>query len=170
MSAPNTSTRKTFDRIFQWVDNFIYALIALFLIAAALFTLYAVFDSLLHFFEDKDLRHAIVVVIDRIMLALMVIEILYTVRISLQHHKLTPEPFLVVALIALIRRILVISVESGYLITFNQEGFLNLLIEIAVLGLLVVLFVGSMLMLQRQKLTYGREPEADLPSDEGDDT
>jgi hypothetical protein len=46
---------------------------------------------------------------------LMVLEIFYTVHVSFKEHILRPEPLLIVGLIATIRRILVISVESAYM-------------------------------------------------------
>jgi hypothetical protein len=41
----------------------------------------------------------------------MLVEILHTVRISIRSHVLVTEPFLVIGLIASIRRMLVISLE-----------------------------------------------------------
>jgi Phosphate-starvation-inducible E family len=43
--------------------------------------------------------------IDRMLLVLMLVEILHTVRISIRSHVLVTEPFLIVGLIATIRRI-----------------------------------------------------------------
>lgn len=149
MSEPDTGARQFAMKIFKIIDDAIYFLVAFFLVITAALTLYSVAESLIHFFHTDDIRHAIVLVIDKIMLALMLIEILYTVRVSLQQHSLSPEPFLLVALIAAIRRILVISVESGYLITVNQDGFLNLLIEIGVLGILVIFFVFAYIQLKK---------------------
>ena len=42
----------------------------------------------------------IVNVLDRILLVLMIIELLYTVKVSFREHALVPEPFLIVGLIA----------------------------------------------------------------------
>jgi len=47
-------------------------------------------------------------VLNQLLIVLMLVEILHTVRISIRAHVLVTEPFLVVALIASIRRILVI--------------------------------------------------------------
>jgi hypothetical protein len=48
----------------------------------------------------------IVILLDRILLILMIVEILYTVQVSFREHTLIPEPFLIVGLIAATRRIL----------------------------------------------------------------
>ncbi|MGT2486853.1 phosphate-starvation-inducible PsiE family protein [Methylobacterium oryzae CBMB20] len=52
-------------------------------------------------------------VIDRLLFLLMLIEILHTVRVSMRSGTLTCEPFLIVGLIASIRRVLVITLQSS---------------------------------------------------------
>jgi len=51
-------------------------------------------------------------VLDQLLVVLMLVEILHTVRISIHSHFLVTEPFLVVGLIASIRRVLVITLEG----------------------------------------------------------
>jgi uncharacterized membrane protein (DUF373 family) len=58
-------------------------------------------------------------VLDELLVALMLVEILHTVRISSRSHVLVTEPFLVIGLIASIRRMLVISLE---LATLTKQG------------------------------------------------
>jgi uncharacterized membrane protein (DUF373 family) len=58
----------------------------------------------------------VVDLLDRILLILMIAEILYTVQVSFREHTLSPEPFLIVGLIAATRRILVITAEFSDLI------------------------------------------------------
>jgi uncharacterized membrane protein (DUF373 family) len=58
-------------------------------------------------------------VLNELLIVLMLVEILHTVRISIRSHVLVTEPFLVVGLIASIRRILVISLEMA---TLTKEG------------------------------------------------
>jgi uncharacterized membrane protein (DUF373 family) len=57
--------------------------------------------------------------LDELLVALMLVEILHTVRISIRSHVLVTEPFLVIGLIASIRRMLVISLE---LATLTKPG------------------------------------------------
>ena len=57
-----------------------------------------------------------------------------------------------VGILAAIRRILVISVESGYLITVGQDGFIELMAEIGILAILVLMFVIAIIMLRKNKL------------------
>jgi uncharacterized membrane protein (DUF373 family) len=57
--------------------------------------------------------------LDRVLLVVMLVELLYTVQVSFREHTLVPEPFLIVGLIAATRRILVVTAEFAKL---AQEG------------------------------------------------
>jgi uncharacterized membrane protein (DUF373 family) len=97
----------------------------------------------------------LVVTIDRILLVLMVIEILHTVRVSFNEGALVCEPFLVVGLIASIRRVLVITLESSQVQepgrwTPEVQGLFNSsMIELCVLGGLILAMVWSIYLLRR---------------------
>ncbi len=94
-------------------------------------------------------------VLDQLLVVLMLVEILHTVRISIRSHYLVTEPFLVVGLIASIRRILVITLEAASLSkggTWSVDGasiFRASMIELTLLGLLVLILVFSITLLRR---------------------
>jgi hypothetical protein len=95
-------------------------------------------------------------VLNELLIVLMLVEILHTVRISIRSHVLAAEPFLVVGLIASIRRILVITLEAATLTkegTWTSEGasgiFNSSMIELGLLGLLVLVLVISITLLRR---------------------
>ena len=85
----------------------------------------------------------------------MLVEILHTVRISIHSHYLVTEPFLVVGLIATIRRMLVITLEAANLTkagTWSPEIsniFHATMIELGLLGLLILILVFSITLLRR---------------------
>ena len=87
----------------------------------------------------------------------MLVEILHTVRISIRSHVLVAEPFLIVGLIAAIRRILVIGLEAGDLSrpeTWNPEHetlFRASALELGLLGLLVLILVTAIYLLRRSQ-------------------
>lgn len=90
--------------------------------------------------------------LDVILLALMIVELAYTVILSLRGAVLSAEPFLIVGLIAVIRRMLVITVGE-----MGPKGT-NVTQSIGELGILtgiVVVFVGSIALLR------ARPPVAD---------
>ncbi len=93
---------------------------------------------------------AVVTVLDRILLALMIAELLYTVQVSFREHALVPEPFLLVALIAAVRRILVITAEFSAQETQSGEAFHHVMWELGLLTVLIVVLVGALVVLKRR--------------------
>jgi len=97
--------------------------------------------------------HSIIGLLDQILLILLLVELLYTVQVSFREHALLPEPFLIVGLIAAIRRILVVTAEfSVAQKDGGPERFREGMIEIGLLTLMVVAMVGSLLMLRKRDL------------------
>ena len=94
--------------------------------------------------------------IDRLLLVLMLVEILHTVRVSMRSGGLTCEPFLIVGLIASIRRVLVITLQSSRITGTEapwspekEHVFRTTMIELGVLAVLILVMVVSLYMLQR---------------------
>ena len=109
-------------------------------------------------------------VLDQLLIVLMVVEILHTVRISIRSHiLLATEPFLVVGLIASIRRVLVISMQMS---TLTNEGkwsadgasiFRASMIELALLVVLVLVLVFSIYAFAPlRSYSEGTDGESDL--------
>src|SRR3954463_4245192 len=93
---------------------------------------------------------AVIGLLDRTLLVLMLVELLYTVRVSFRQHALLPEPFLLVGLIAAPRRILVVTAEFSVKGEADPSKFRNGMVEVGLLTLMVVALVGSLLMLKRR--------------------
>jgi uncharacterized membrane protein (DUF373 family) len=139
--------RERIDGFFRYGEDVIYVAIGLLLlVTAALLLIYSV-SGIIHHISDADHVRAALHVLDRMLLTLMIIEILYTVRVSIKSHSLCAEPFLIVGMIAAIRRILVISVEGAYV----PEKFNHHMIETGILGFLIFLFVISIILLRKNK-------------------
>jgi hypothetical protein len=94
-------------------------------------------------------------VLNELLVVLMLVEILHTVRISIRSHVLVTEPFLIVGLIASIRRMLVISLEMSTLTKearWSNQGeniFRSSMLELGLLGLLVFVLVFSITLVRR---------------------
>src|ERR1700693_2104131 len=73
------------------------------------------------------------------------------VRGSVRSGELTPEPFLIVGLIASIRNVLVITLKSteGHALVEGEMFFRTSMVELAVLGALILVFVSSIYLLRR---------------------
>jgi len=86
--------------------------------------------------------------LDLILLLLMIAEIAYTVTKSVCGEVLSPRPFLIVGLIAVIRRILVSTVQE---VGPGRGGVLHAAtIDLAILTLVVLVFVFSIYLLSRR--------------------
>jgi uncharacterized membrane protein (DUF373 family) len=99
--------------------------------------------------QDWTGTSAIFQIIDRLLFVLMLVEILNTVQASIRTRTLVCEPFLVVGLIACIRRILVITLETSQITrpdhwqAENASLLWASMVELGVLGALVVILIGS---------------------------
>ena len=80
----------------------------------------------------------------------MIVEVLYTVQVSFREHALVPEPFLVVGLIAGIRRVLVLTAQLSELTEKNAEGLRNAMLELALLTVLILALVGALGIVRRR--------------------
>jgi uncharacterized membrane protein (DUF373 family) len=97
--------------------------------------------------------------LDRMLLVLMIVELLYTVQVSFKAHALVPEPFLVVGLIAATRRILIVTAQFSRLVEQRDpDQFRSSMIEVALLTVMVVALVGSLRMLRKGPIEADRGP------------
>jgi uncharacterized membrane protein (DUF373 family) len=131
-------------------EDFLYGVLALLLIIAAILALWAAIQSISTALSHGDIVAGVIEIIDRVLLVLMIAEILYTVALSFKSHALLPGPFLVVALIAAVRRVLLISLEAAHPSTIESTKFHNYMIELGVLGLLIAIFVISLRVLGKK--------------------
>jgi hypothetical protein len=97
-----------------------------------------------------DVAGHLVAILDQLLLVLMIVEILYTVQVSFREHALMPEPFLVVGLIAAIRRVLVITAELSDIADRDPEMFRHALLELGLLTLMVLALVGALGIIRRR--------------------
>ena len=92
----------------------------------------------------------VVDLLDQILLVFMIVEILYTVQISFREHALIPEPFLIVGLIAGIRRVLVLTAEFGDLMTKGDATVHNAMLELGLLTVMVLALVWALVLVRRR--------------------
>lgn len=78
--------------------------------------------------------------LDKVLLVLILVEIVHTVVLSLRAHRLVAQPFIVIGLVAVIRRIL--------FVLSNQPSGVDTT-ELAVLLGMVVAFVAGLIVVSR---------------------
>jgi len=156
---PRTVTRLAAfaSSAFQKIEMLFYLMIGLMLAVAALIGLGGAGASLWTTVKLHGAEGSVLVAIDRLLFVLMIVEILHTVRVSFRAGRLACEPFLIVGLIASIRRVLVITLESSQVDqpgkwTVDSSGFLHSsMTELMVLGALIMIMVGSIVLLRRSE-------------------
>lgn len=100
---------------------------------------------------------SVFLLIDRLLFVLMQVEILHTVRISIRSHKLVVEPFLIVGLIASIRRMLVLTLQAESMTSashWSTEGkplFEASMIELGVLAMVIAVLVAAIVAMRRTR-------------------
>src|ERR1700739_568672 len=150
---------------FRRTELVVYVALGALLSVTALLTLGSAALLLLEGMRDWSSTSAIFLIVDRLMFVLMLIEILHTVRGSVHPGAITPEPFLIIGLIASIRNVIVITLKSSGMTAEGAgsiEGetlFRSSIVELAVLGALILIFVISIYMLRRgHALTAANAP------------
>jgi uncharacterized membrane protein (DUF373 family) len=133
----------------------IYAILAVLLFTTALAAAVSaggiLWDGIRHWSHTSEILN----VLDQLLVVLMLVEVLHTVNISIRSHILVTEPFLVVGLIASIRRVLVLTLEatsltqSGTWTPASEALFRESMIELALLGALILILVLSITMLRK---------------------
>ena len=147
--------------VIQGAERGVYAIIGAMLVLALLIALAGAGNMLWAGARDWTGTDAIVHIIDRLLFVLMLVEILHTVHASLRAGTLVCEPFLIVGLIACIRRMLVITLETSRITQPGQWTadalplFQASMVELGVLALLIVVLVGSIRVIRAV-----REPRA----------
>ncbi|GEJ57792.1 phosphate-starvation-inducible PsiE family protein [Anaeromyxobacter diazotrophicus] len=147
-TASERGVRKAVSTGFSAVQDFVYVALGVLLSVAAGLLLVQAAVAILAAAQARDVR-AVVNVLDRVLLALMIAELLYTVQVSFREHALMPQPFLLVALIAAVRRILVVTAEFSAQTRLQDEAFRQVMWELMLLTALIVVLVGALVILQR---------------------
>ncbi len=139
------------DYLWRLVENIIYIGVGLLLVVTAGSLLLNAAGRFLSAAREGILAAEVLHILDSLLVVLMLVEILHTVGISVRQHELTCEPFLIVGLIAAVRRILIITAEQSRLILEgNLEMFRAILLELGVLSLMVLIIVFSLYLLRRR--------------------
>jgi len=141
--------RQKASRYVSLLESALYAAVGVLLVMAAIAGLFQAGAKLWREIASNTATISGIVVLDQLLLVLMMIEILHTLRISIRTHTLTVQPFLIVGLIASIRRVLVVTTEAASLAeqgrtgAADQAAFRNSMIELGVLAVLIPVFVLS---------------------------
>jgi uncharacterized membrane protein (DUF373 family) len=153
-SKPAGAARLRLAHVFTYVEDAAYLSLGVMLTACGAVVLYSGAAAFWGSIRGGASIPELVLVLDRLLLVLMIIELLYTVKVSFREHTLVPEPFLIVGLIAVTRRILIVTAQLAVLVEKpNEDVFRSSMWELGVLTVMVVSLVGSLLMLRKRSAT-----------------
>jgi uncharacterized membrane protein (DUF373 family) len=152
---------RVFSDLFRHIEHIIYAALGVLLSIGAFLALGGAVVQVWHGMGDWTSTETIFVIVDRLLFVLLLIEVLHTVRASIRSGGLTCEPFLIVGLIASIRRVLVITLQTSEATkpsnfsADTHEIVREAMTELTVLGGLILVLVISLYLLGRtpKKLT-----------------
>src|SRR5438105_6439754 len=150
MAIEKRMSRAWIARSFTVVEDVVYIGLALLLVACAVSLLINGFITFTQSIREGTLPNNIITLLDRILLVLLIVELLYTVQVSIREHSIVPEPFLLVGVIAAIRRVLVITAEFGHIPQLPQALMQRFIGQLAVLTALILVLVISLLLLHKR--------------------
>jgi uncharacterized membrane protein (DUF373 family) len=150
-------TRAGIARVFTLFEDIVYAGLGILLALSALVLLGNSAIELTRTIGANTLPQNIIALLDRILLIFLVVELLYTVQVSFREHTIAPEPFLLVGIIAGIRRVLVITAEFGHLPAPSDNVLYRFVLELAVLTVLIPVLVISLMMLRKRQISAERD-------------
>jgi uncharacterized membrane protein (DUF373 family) len=149
--------REWLARAFTHVEDAVYLGLGLLLAAGAVALLVTTgFGFVRSVLAGAFVDH-VIELLDQVLLIFMIVEILYTVQVSFREHALVPEPFIVVGLIAVIRRVLVLTAEFGELLEKSELIFRNAMLELGLLTVMVIALVVALVLLRRRSPTATAE-------------
>jgi uncharacterized membrane protein (DUF373 family) len=127
-------------------EGWIYLVVAVFLILAAGLTVIATVRDLIEGSDSRPVADIGVFVLERVLLMFIIAELLYTLRLVDFGGRILVEPFLFIGLIAVVRRILVVTAEVE-----RRDGrgqAVDLLIQLGTLGALALVLAASIYLLR----------------------
>jgi hypothetical protein len=149
-APPLAAVREFLAQGFTRVEDVVYVGLGVLLAATALVLLAGSAIDFTRSVLGGELPARVVGLLDRFLLILMIVEILYTVQVSFREHVLVPEPFLIVGLIAATRRVLVLTAEFSGLLEQGPLAFRQAMIELGLLTAMIVALVASVVMLRKR--------------------
>lgn len=153
-SVPASKRRGTAN-IFRYIEQSFYVLIAMALaIAGVILFGYNAYRFVAEYAVDPAAR--VLQFLDGLLLVFIIAELIHTVRAVIEENELRTEPFLIVGIVAAIRRLIVISAQAEH--ELGTEIFDDLMLEMGVL-IAAVLVLGSTIFMMRHTRRSEPRPE-----------
>jgi len=139
---------------FGFAEDLFYLVVALALTVAGVILFGYVIYDFATTLSVEDMSQNILALLDGLLLVFIITELIHTIRVVIDEKVLVSEPFLVVGIVAIIRRLVVVSAEAKDLIGTPEFG--DAMLEIGILSAGIVALGGTIFLLRH---TYQSEPK-----------
>ncbi|MFF5446348.1 phosphate-starvation-inducible PsiE family protein [Streptomyces sp. NPDC012888] len=159
MTAASKSSRESrVQRFMRVAEDGIHMVVAAFLILLAVLLTYGVVSDVVKaLLGSYDEQAIVLAALDSSLVLFIVAELLHTVRLTILNQSLNAEPFLVVGMIAGVRKVLIVTAESEKAFEWQVQG-----VELVILTVLILVMAVS-LFVWRRAMAAGSVPESKLP-------
>ena len=127
-------------------EFFIDTVVALALIAGGTMLLGVVVYDFVRDLGQGPFIAAVLVLLSGLLLVFIFTELITTIRVVIARRRVVVEPFLIVGIVAAVRRLIVISAEAENLL--GTAEFRDVMLEIGVLAVTVLLLGATVLLLR----------------------
>lgn len=149
---------------FRYIEQIFYVLVAAALAAAGaglfFYVVYRFFTTL----GEAPYLTVTLELLDGLLLVFITTELLHTVRAVIDESVLMTEPFLIVGIVAVIRRLILISAEAKELV--GKPTFGDLMLEMGILTGVIVALGLTIFMLRHTSRTEPRPYDPDVDEDD----
>jgi uncharacterized membrane protein (DUF373 family) len=130
----------TLDAGIGQAETAIYLVVAALLVVGAAFILVGTITDLIEGSDSRAIADAGVFLLDRVLLLFIIAELLYTLRVVNIGGRILVEPFLFIGLIAIVRKVLVLTAEvqepgramTGFLLQIGALAGLALVLALSI--------------------------------------
>jgi uncharacterized membrane protein (DUF373 family) len=144
MEPQKVGATESFRRLLVSIDIIFHILAAVLLLVACCFIFYY---AILNIFEPS--RDSIIHLVNDVLLALIILELLWTVIRFLKKQKFILAPFLAIGIIAAIRRILLVEAQTSFMEHVPTEKLYEIGLSASVV---LVLMIAYYISAKAQKL------------------
>ncbi|MFQ5455275.1 MAG: phosphate-starvation-inducible PsiE family protein [Nitrospirota bacterium] len=152
----NILVTKTISMIESWQQIiYISSGLAFLLIGIGIFVY-----SLISFYHlmSEDFLHAILILINDLLLLLIIMEVMETIINHLKHHTILLEPFLFMGIITATRKILAAGAKVTIVENISDAAFKKYLMDLGVNALVILALTIALYLFSRRNLPH-RERE-----------
>jgi uncharacterized membrane protein (DUF373 family) len=129
------------------VEGLIYVVVAALLLVGAAITLVGTVRDLVEGGDSRPVADTGIFVLERVLLLFIIAELLYTVRLIDFGGRILVEPFLFIGLIAVVRRILVITATAEG--EHGHRAVTDFVVQIGALGGLALVLALAIYLVRR---------------------